>query len=347
MVYYDRFRLPKSVAMRVLSQRRSIAEMNAETRHRNLFNNDATFKALFSEWFLLSMEASRQQVEGLPTAKKARKDADVVFSKYKEYLQSIGLDENYRAPAYLCKICNDTGYLNGKFCACFKKLVREIASNVTTELVTDIRSFDKITAHRTVNPKDLPTYKKFYAFLDDFSTNYSSSPYKIVFTTGKPGSGKTFALSVFYNKVLDDGGEILMLSAIKLNELFLRAHTAPLDSRYEILELVYTCDILIIDDLGIEPIYNNVTAPYLRSLLDQRDTLTTLFSTNLSNEEITDRYGTSILSRFYNKVRSKVVELTSNTDLRIKSAADATLVEKTKTAKLEKLAKDNQGDETH
>ncbi|MDR0696817.1 MAG: ATP-binding protein [Christensenellaceae bacterium] len=311
---------PRAKANNTISIRKFNAEFKARNDLQRHLAADNNLLKLYQKQNKLSLEASRQEVYGEAGATIARANADVAYKEYLLYLDSCGIKHDFDKPAYYCTTCNDTGFINNIRCDCFKQLLRDITMDDNPQLNTDIRSFIKLKPPKMLELSTRLNMSEFYEFLNKYSENYSDSQYKIILLTGSPGTGKTFALSVFFNKVIDDDGDILMISAVKLNELFLKTHLAPLESKQEILETIIDCDILIVDDLGMEPFYNNVTAEYLRNLLDLRSHLTTIFSTNLNSEEIRIRYGNSTLSRLYHKSRAHVVDFFNTVDIRTKEA---------------------------
>ena len=76
-------------------------------------------------------------------------------------------------------------------------------------------------------------------------------------------------------------------------------------------------DLLIIDDLGTEPVLRNVTKEYLLAVIQERmlKHKATLISTNLSPEQIFDRYGERLFSRITHKGKSLLINIEGN-DLR-------------------------------
>ena len=57
--------------------------------------------------------------------------------------------------------------------------------------------------------------------------------------------------------------------------------------------------MLLLDDLGTEPVYQNITLEYLYQLIDtrQRAGLATFYSTNFTEEELRTHYNERIASR--------------------------------------------------
>ena len=79
-------------------------------------------------------------------------------------------------------------------------------------------------------------------------------------------------------------------------------------------------DLLVIDDLGAEQVYRNVTSHYLLSLLSERElkNLSTFVTSNLSSEEILARYDERIFSRLFDKRLSAVITF-SGKDMRLET----------------------------
>ena len=48
-------------------------------------------------------------------------------------LNKIGFTEKDLKPNYSCKMCNDTGFVNGKKCTCLKKEIQKLASLIEVE----------------------------------------------------------------------------------------------------------------------------------------------------------------------------------------------------------------------
>ena len=61
--------------------------------------------------------------------------------------------------------------------------------------------------------------------------------------------------------------------------------------------------MLVIDDLGVEPILNNVTTENLLTILNERKNsgLHTIISTNLDTEGIRLKYGERVWSRLFDR----------------------------------------------
>ena len=115
------------------------------------------------------------------------------------------------------------------------------------------------------------------------------------------------------------GHSAIVMSAAEFNSLMLKCHTSPYSEREGLLADVMSAEMLVIDDLGTEPRYNNVTCEYLLLVLDERTSkrLTTVVTTNLSPDRILHVYNERIYSRLFDKRRSLTLAFGGD-DLRLK-----------------------------
>jgi DNA replication protein DnaC len=100
---------------------------------------------------------------------------------------------------------------------------------------------------------------------------------------------------------------VLIISAYNLLELVRKAYFSNEERAEELSEI----DVLMIDDLGSEPLMQNVTVEQLFNLLNERldKGLSTVISTNLTMEELQGRYTERIASRLRDKNNWKVITL--------------------------------------
>lgn len=211
-------------------------------------------------------------------------------------IKELGYNEDELSVKYSCPVCKDTGIVNGATCECVKKLVYELLREECDNLITDVDSFLKVTV-----PKETTAnYANYLKLLDRLQEVFPNNERKVITLSGTVGTGKTYLASIFANAVMKKGYSAYALNSIQLNSIFLKYHLASLSDKNGIFEELLDADLLIIDDLGIEPILNNVTIPYLYELLVMRKDKTTIFTTNLDGESVRTRYGDRIYSRIFN-----------------------------------------------
>jgi DNA replication protein len=70
-----------------------------------------------------------------------------------------------------------------------------------------------------------------------------------------------------------------------------------------VFDEMLSCPVLLIDDLGSEPMLNNISKEYLYVLLNERmgRKLKTVIATNLTQPQIKDLYQERIMSRLSDK----------------------------------------------
>ena len=114
------------------------------------------------------------------------------------------------------------------------------------------------------------------------------------------GSGKTRVLTHRIAYLLEKGVPVLKLTSYQLTD---RMRAAVFEHDWEGFSAVLEAPVLLLDDLGAEPIINNVTIEQLFTLLNERELngLHTVISTNLTPAELQSRYTERIGSRLLDK----------------------------------------------
>lgn len=211
------------------------------------------------------------------------------------------LKNNYKfkEPNFYCKKCKDTGYYNNKTCSCFKELYKQTLFdklNITQNFNFD---FSMDTLSEKTSLKMIYRQQK-----EQTLNNFKSSLF-----LGKCGTGKTFLATCIANK-FNAQGEVVFLKAFELNNVFIKYHCAPIEEKPLFFSILTDSDLLIIDDLGSEPIYNKITLEYLFIILEARKNKDKPFiiTTNLSLKEILSRYGERVFSRIIQENTTEIFE---------------------------------------
>ena len=120
-------------------------------------------------------------------------------------------------------------------------------------------------------------------------------------------------------EIFEKGFDVVCVNAFSLNEEFLKERT-NFERSQNFLTKYIEPDLLIIDDLGVEPKYKNVTENYLYLLLSMRQDAnkSTIITTNLQLAGIEEEYGQRNFSRICNKAITHIFQL-SSCDLRLKA----------------------------
>lgn len=234
---------------------------------------------------------------------REQKKIDELVLKKRSLLKKNGYCETYLNPIYRCETCRDTGIdeKNGSRCVCFNNALQALKYK-DLKFGADDASFESFNINIFPDDEEVfkeRTQKKNMLSVYDSSLKFSNSfPYtkklNIVFS-GASGLGKTYLLKCIVKRIIERGFSCLYITSYNLFEQFRKYYFGELDD----LKDFYTVPLLIIDDLGTEPLMKNVTSESFFTLLIERHNrnIHTLFATNLSPDDIHDRYGERIFSR--------------------------------------------------
>ena len=299
-------------AYRILNESRDSA-LDAARKVRERLNKDPLFASLENECRKLAFEKARLASQN--------RDISALNAKYEELsaqrakrMEELGYSAADLKPKFSCELCRDTGKANGKDCVCLKKIVYAVLSE-GQDIPCGEEGF--LTRPRldvlTADARD--AYKKLYALLNRYALSFPEVK-KIYTLTGAVGVGKSYAAGAVSHALMRRGFSVLFLNAVRLNEIFLEYHLAPLHLKQSAFAPLTEADLLVVDDLGAEPLLNNVTVNYLYSLLSER-TKPVMITTNLDAEALKARYTDRIFSRLLDKKNSKIINV-AGSDLRLK-----------------------------
>ena len=197
---------------------------------------------------------------------------------------------------YDCEICHDTGYDGEKRCKCFFERLNEEAYRFLEVRNIALHSFkDDTLSTKSHHETEYKTVKRYADKFPDTDKNLVIS--------GEKGTGKTFLAECLVNEINAKKYNSLMISSFDLNNVFIKNFKNSLQEKLITNEILTSCDLLVIDDLGAEPILNKVTVENLTAIISQRSINRKPFviTTNLSSDEFSDRYGERLFSRIYGK----------------------------------------------
>jgi DNA replication protein DnaC len=287
-----------------LKKRRDNAEQLSDMRRKQLITK-------FPE--LLEIEntirdAALEVIKGLGSGKAvnvnslAEKNLNAQKEK-SELLKKNGYPEDYLEPQYSCKLCNDSGILNGKLCSCHLELLKKISmSEYSCSSVLAVSTFDTfdLKYYSTEKDKNFGYSPREYMeasvdFLKSYSENFNKNSGSFFFTGGT-GLGKTHLSLAVMNKVTEKGYSVFYGSADNIIKQMEKERFGR--SNGDIEEEIENADLLIIDDLGTEfRTAFSETAVYQlinNAILNSKPMI---ISSNLSITELEERYGQRVVSR--------------------------------------------------
>ena len=241
--------------------------------------------------YLLDEEKSR--------AMEISEDIALLRAKKANLLDRAGFPKDYLTLHYTCPDGKDTGYIDGQKCHCFRQASVALLyeqSGIQELLKQD--NFDSLS-YEYYEGEDLERFRNAVTTCRNFIKNFQSD-YHNLFFYGTVGTGKSFLSGCVAKELIEKGNLVIYFSATQLfNEL--SKSTFDYRNREDLSVLqddLFNCDLLIIDDLGTE-LTNTFVASQLFSCLNERHLRkkATIISTNLSLQELRDRYSDRIFSR--------------------------------------------------
>lgn len=276
------------------------------------------FVALEKKIKTLTFELGKAMAFGQNNCEKIKNQLTECKQQQTNILAVMKLSPADLLPQYSCKKCNDTGKINGRFCDCYK---RELYSLLLEKsgAKTNLASFAQFDEKFIANPEQREQHKKVKKFFESWAQSYPNVDAHTFLICGKTGVGKTFMTECVANAMMQKGKFVSFVASTELNNIFLKYHIAPNNEKLMYWQMITEPDLLVIDDLGTEPLLKNVTINYLVALLNERfmSKKATIISTNLSPDQILSHYGDRIFSRIVNKSDSKLFNLVGD-DLRLK-----------------------------
>jgi DNA replication protein DnaC len=222
--------------------------------------------------------------------------------KINALLRKNGLTPDALNPIYTCANCRDEGYVydpSRRMCVCFEtELNRRMLQELGLDDKHTFENFDPDTFS-----KDTPTPASQQQLMlrikdvcEKYASSYPDTEVSDLLFTGQSGLGKTYLMHAIAHRVTERGFSVEYLSAFKLLEIMRKAY---FENNSGMLDRLISAPLLLIDDLGTEPLMENITVTQLFNLLNERQNLRrhTVVSTNLPISELKKRYTERITSR--------------------------------------------------
>lgn len=251
------------------------------------------------ELALTSMKPSTDKEANLSRIRNEITDLRVNLS---ESLVSRGYSTDYINITYKCNNCKDTGYINNTKCSCYKKhLVNLYYNNSDMKIILEKNNFDYFDFSfysDEIRPNEPKTPRKniedIFSKAFEYTKIFDDTSENLLFI-GNPGTGKTFLTNCIAKELLDNGFLVVYRTA---DDLIKNLKEIKFEDNKALEDLLYNCDLLIIDDLGTEQVTPFSTIE-LFNLLNKKllKHKKMIVSTNLSLMELSTAYSERISSR--------------------------------------------------
>mgnify|MGYP002623507614 CR=1 FL=1 len=290
-------------------RRRSITRREMEQRKERLSSLCPRALEIQKEMKAVTVDIANKVTEAPGDAPQLMKLLEGILArKREEYaaaLADVGLEADYLEQVYFCSECKDTGYVKNKPCKCMQQTM--IVARFACSGVNPDQNFESFRFDLLDDAKQQRIIKNIYDYCRSYAESFPDNERKDMVLIGPPGVGKSFLLNCIGGSVLSRGFSVLKLTANRLIQNILdNLH----NSAAERIDFTLP-DLLIIDDLGTEPMVNNITVESLLNIISDRQEAgrATLLATNLGTAQLAEEYGGRILSRIILSNSSKVITI--------------------------------------
>jgi DNA replication protein DnaC len=278
------------------------------------------FAALDKAYRELELDAAKKNADG-QNIERERERLKELTAKKEELLRARKIDPKRLLPEYECALCEDSGGVGASPCACFVGRLNERLSEDSGIKHNKNLTFKNSDLNKVRDAEHKKQLEGLYEVSAEFCRKFPNTTKKNILLVGKSGVGKTYLLNCIVNELIAKNRSVVYLTAFALNNLFVKFHTKFDEDKSLYFESLIECDLLVIDDLGSEPILKNVTKEYLFSLINERciRKKSTFYSTNLDLSGLRSIYGDRIYSRITDKESTMMFNI-EGADIRNRTA---------------------------
>jgi DNA replication protein DnaC len=248
------------------------------------------------------MEASMQGEDVQTRIAAVRRTNEELRRVRSELLTAHGYPADYTEIRYECPLCGDTGFVDTKMCICMKRKMVEAGFEASGmgNLLRE-QSFENFDLSYYQNdPAAARRMEQILTRMKQYAHTFEAGKSGNLVLFGGTGLGKTHLSSAVARGVIERGYDVFYVSAVSMLSDFERerfgnsagGETGESTSRY------FSCDLLIIDDLGTE-VHNQFTTSVLYNLINTRlnKKQSTVINTNLTQDDFRKHYWDRITSR--------------------------------------------------
>lgn len=293
-------------AMGELEHRRMLANSRASLLRERMIRKYPRAREIEQEMAFASIRVARAVLDGdnVETTVEQIKNTNLALqTELAEMLAHEGESVPNFEPQYTCPRCGDTGYADGKPCACLTALLKEGACRRLSQIAhMQLTSFEDMDLDYYPSEPDEKTgvsprarMRDVLEFCRCYGENFSPSSTSLLLR-GPTGTGKTHVSLAIARLAAQAGYSVIYGPAQQLLHQLEKEHFGREAGSSE--DMMNACDLLILDDVGAEfasPFYVSC----LYNLINTRmlGNLPTIVSTNLNQKQMRERYGEAITSR--------------------------------------------------
>ena len=315
-------------ALRTVAARRQMARARAQDARTEA---EAAIPALRHAEEEVRVRGIRCAMAG--AAGKDRTAAAAALKEAKQQLTALlaasGRPADALEPKFCCKLCQDTGSVEGRTCQCVRRVMQKLRREEIEALSSlSISSFDTMELRYYPNRMDEKLGEPVRSYmgtlledLKDYAQEFDHNSESLMLL-GNAGLGKTHAALAIAGIVLEKGYDVIYVSSPDFFGRLEALHfgTDPAGEEETLLQTAAGADLLILDDLGTE-FNSSFFISTLYSLLNNRigAKLPTIVTTNITDGALLEKLYTEKIS---SRLSSFVPCLFAGDDIRAQKAAE-------------------------
>lgn len=260
-------------------------------KHPEIEKTRECLSRLYAGYGIAKLWGRTEKIQIIKSQISANKD------RLHQLMVNAGIAPEDLEPKYKCPTCEDRGYIDGKMCACRQTILNQLVYEQLCDVsIARDCSFDHFSLHYY----DGDTRKTMVNVLESckrYARDFAPGAKSLLFT-GPPGLGKTHLSLSIADGVAHSGHLVMYASAPRLISQLEDAKFRQSEAGSEYREVIYGCELLVIDDLGAEMV-TRYTQSEIYDLINSRlnTARSTIISTNLTMAEIEKLYTNRVASR--------------------------------------------------
>ena len=289
---------------RYYSDLREKSRILLEKRKEECERRNPRFRSLANERGLVMQQLGT----GKLTAAAAKARIGAIKADREHLLLTLGLPVSYLDPIYTCPLCKDTGTVGEnqtRFCACALKKMQE--QQRAGSRINDRETFENFDVTIYQNDEQKKQAVGMLRFSERYVAALPAPEKPNLLILGQSGLGKSFFGNAIASGAIEKGLVTVKATAYQCIQSVLDG----IERREETIAPYLAAQLLVLDDLGTEPMVPNVTIETFFRLLNERGAaaLPTVLISNLDCEELFERYGERVASRMLDGALTAVLLL--------------------------------------
>ncbi len=307
----------KEIYRLAYEQLEDIRQKNRRTatqRNQEIEEKLPAYAELSEKLHSLVANSMQQVLSGAVTAEDIKKEAAWLEQEQRKLLQKHGYPADYLEDIYDCSICRDTGFVGAQQCSCLSRILKSAAYHqnhiryiLDTQDLKDfsLRYYDKHKKGKEYSPRE--NMERILTVSRYFMEHFDEAETKNLLFSGGTGLGKTFLSSCIAKELLQQERSVFYQTASKIVDVLEDYKFRRMEVSYDIesaMENIYHSDLLIIDDLGAEPVTTHSVASFFEIVNERLLThKKMIINTNLNLQDLgrvyTSRLASRLIGSFY------------------------------------------------